>query len=340
MFCVECGADGPTVDGLCARCFSKRHRIVEPPAAVDLARCAHCGNVQLASGWTRTDLDLAIPRLLAERVAPLRPFARATFTHVARQEDPNNFLLTVKASARHEAFEVVQDFHTRLRLKPATCDTCTKERSAYYQGILQVRGDGRDLTPKEIRAVRTFVQARIDRGREARGDFASKVEEIHGGLDFYVSTNALVKALAREVAEAYAGTVSSSPKLYGQRGGAEVYRVTSLVRLNPFHVGDVVRHKGALHEVVKLGAFATLRDLVTGEQRRFKPRDLRAARIVDAERFEADLRAADGEIVAAHPESGAERALGTRNAKPGRGVVLWAADGAYVSSLPAVPSKD
>ena len=340
MFCVECGTEGPTVDGLCARCFTKRHRIVEPPPHVDVSRCAHCGSFRFASGWSRFDLDIAIPRLLVERIPPQRPFGRVTFTHVAREEDPNNFLLTVKATGRHEAFEVVQDFHARLRLKPSVCDTCTKERSAYFQGILQVRGAGRDLTPREIRAVRTFVVARIDRGRDARGDFTSRIEEIHGGLDFYVSTNALVKALAREVAEAFAGTVSSSPKLYGQRGGAEVYRVTSLVRLSPFQVGDVVRHKGAVHEVAKLGGFVTLRDLVTGEQRRFKARDLRTARLVDAERFETELRAGDGEVVALHPESGAERPVATRAATPGRGIVLWTSEGAYVSALPAVLSKD
>lgn len=341
MFCVECGAEGPTTEGLCPRCFARKHKVVEPPPHIDTGRCAQCGAIAFASGWSRADLDVAIPQLLAERVPAKRPFERVTFTHVAREEDSNNYLVTVKAAGRHEGLELVQDFHVRLRLKPTLCDVCTKQRSKYYQGILQVRGDGRDLTPKEIRAIRTFVQARVDRGREAHGDFVSKVEETHGGIDFYVSTNALGKALARDLAQGFGGTVTTSPKLYGQRGGKELYRVTSLVRLGAFQLGDVVRHKGGLHEVVKLGTFVVLRDLASGEERRFRPKDLRGARRVDAERFEAELAlVGEGEVLAAHPESGAERPIATRNVHKGRAVVVWTADGAYVSSLPAALSKD
>lgn len=341
MFCVECGAEGPTTEGLCPRCFARKHKVVEPSPHIDAGRCAQCGAIAFASGWSRADLDIAIPQLLVERVPAKRPFERVAFTHVAREEDPNNYLVTVKAAGRHEGLEVVQDFHVRLRLKPGLCDVCTKQRSKYYQGILQVRGDGRDLTPKEIRAIRTFVQARVDRGREAHGDFVSKVEATHGGLDFYVSTNALGKALARNLGDAFGGTVTTSPKLYGQRGGRELYRVTSLVRLGAFQLGDVVRHKGALHEVVKLGPFVVLRDLMSGEERRFRPKDLRGARRVDAERFEAELTSAgEGEVLVAHPESGAERPIATRNARGGRAVVVWTVDGAYLSSLPADRSKD
>src|SRR3989449_808941 len=142
----------------------------------------------------------------------------------------------------------VQDFRVRVRIKPTLCDSCQKQRSRYFEGVLQVRGDGRELTPQEIRGVRTFVLARVDRSGDT-GAFISRIEDVHGGLDFYLSTNALGKTLAREVSESFGGSVSSSPKLFGQKEGREVYRVTSLVRLRAFHVRDVVRHTDVLAEV-------------------------------------------------------------------------------------------
>ena len=341
MFCVECGAEGPVYQGVCASCFAKKHPVVEPPAALDVPRCSRCGAFRFRSEWTRVDLDMAIPQLLREQVRALPPFERVTFTHVAREEDANNYFLTVKATGRFQDLRTVQDFHVRLRVKPSVCDTCAKEAGRYFEGILQVRAEDRDLTPQEVRAVRTLVRSRVERTRDEASDFVSRTEEIHGGIDFYVSTNALGTRLAREVAAAFGGTVSASPKLYGQRNGKELYRVTTLVRLPAFQTGDVVRRKDTLSEVLALRPFVELRDLVSGETRRYKPKDLRGVRRIDAERFEAEIRIDDrGEAVAVRPDSGAERPLRTRGARrAGRAVVVWTAEDAYASGLPADASK-
>src|SRR3989454_443984 len=197
MFCVECGADGPVYEGLCANCFRKRYPVVKPVELLDLARCESCGSFRLRSGWSRED---------------------------------------------------------------------------------------RELTSGEVRALRAFVVARVDR-TESSEAFVSRIEEIHGGLDFYLSKNALAKGIARDVAGSFGGTVSASPKLYGQKEGREVYRVTALVRLAAFRKGDIVRHKGALSEVTSVRPFVVLRDVVSGEERRFKPKDVRGARRIDADRL-------------------------------------------------------
>lgn len=340
MFCVECGAEGATYDGLCAKCFAKRHPVVIAPVTLDVERCTSCGSFRLRSGWSKMDRDLAIARVLREQIPAGAPFERVSFTFVAREEDANNLALTVKALGRYRELESVQDFRTRLRLKPALCDSCQKQRGRYYEGILQVRGDGRELTPEEFRRVRTFVAARVDRGAED-GSFVSRTEEVHGGLDFYVSTNAFGKTLARDVADAFGGTISASPKLFGQQQGREVYRVTSLVRLPAFAVGDVVRHKARLAEVVAVRPFVVLRDLASGEERRFKAKDVRSARRLDAERFEARIdRLESGQAMAIHPESGEGRPLTPRpKERTARAVVVWTRDGAFLSAIPVSGSK-
>jgi nonsense-mediated mRNA decay protein 3 len=341
MFCVECGAEGPVYQGLCGKCFPKKHPAIAPVDMLDLSRCTSCGSFLLRSGWSKVDRDLALTQLLREAMPPLAPYERVGFTQVAREEDANNLAVTVKAVGRFQDLAPVQNFHLRVRIKPSLCDTCQKQRGRYFEGILQVRGEDRDLAPREIRAVRTFVAARVDRS-EDREAFVSRMEEVDGGLDFYVSQNALAKGLARDLAGAFGGTVSSSPKLFGQREGREVYRVTALVRLGAFQKGDVVRHKGTLAEVTSVRPFVVLRDLETGESRRFKPKDVRRARRIDSERFEARLeRIESGEVVAVHPESGERRPLRPtpRTAGP-KGVVVWTPDGAYLSSLPADLSTD
>ena len=341
MFCVECGTEGPVYEGLCVKCFRKRYPVVKPVETLDVERCETCGAFRLRAGWSKVDRELVLPQLLRDAMPPLPPYERVGFTQVAREEDANNLAVTVKAVGRFRDLALVQDFHLRVRIKPSICDSCQKQRGRYYEGILQVRGEDRELAPREIRDVRTFVAVRIDRSDDAKA-FISRMEEVHGGLDVYLSKNSLAKGLAREVAGAFGGTVSASPKLFGQKEGREVYRVTALVRLAAFQKGDVVRHKGALSEVTSVRPFVVLRDLTTGEARRFKPKDVRGARRVDAERFEAALvRLPTGEVVATHPDTAQRRPLQPQPKAFGdRGVVVWTPEGAYLSGLPVDASKD
>src|SRR3989441_8391882 len=238
MFCVECGADGPVYEGLCANCFRKKYPVVKPVELLDLARGASCGSFRLRPGWAKVDRELVPPQLLRDAMPALPPYERVGFTQVAREEDANNLAVTVKAVGRYRDLAPVQDFHLRVRIKPSICDSCQKQRGRYYEGILQVRGEDRELSPGEVRAVRTFVAARVDRS-EGSEAFVSRIEEIHGGLDFYLSKNALAKGIARDVAGSFGGTVAASPKRYGQKEGREVYRGTAPGRPAAVRKGDV-----------------------------------------------------------------------------------------------------
>jgi len=232
MFCVECGRDGPTVEGLCVDCFRKRNPIVRPPDAIDAVVCVDCGRIETEGGWVRVDLEVAIPTLLRDRV-PTDPRAtRVTFTHVSRAEDAANFGLAVKAVARVSDVEVVESFRTRLRVKQGLCPTCNRRRSNYYEGILQVRAQERPLTEEERGRLVSFVQSAVAK-RSTKGEevFVTKVEDVRGGADVYLSSNTVARAIARELADAFRGTVGSSPKLFGRKNGKDLYRVTYVVRV-------------------------------------------------------------------------------------------------------------
>src|SRR5256886_5089148 len=102
MFCVECGADGPVYEGLCANCFRKRYPVVKPVELLDLARCESCGSFRLRSGWSKVDRELVLPQLLRDAMPALPPYERVGFTQVAREEDANNLAVTVKAVGRFQ----------------------------------------------------------------------------------------------------------------------------------------------------------------------------------------------------------------------------------------------
>src|SRR2546422_11327909 len=143
MFCVECGREGPTLDGLCGSCFRKRNTLLQPPEAVDAVVCGDCGKVETGSGWARIDLEAAIPVLLRAQI-PVHPRAtRVTFTHVSRREDEQNLGLTVKAAAWVEGLELGGAGHTRHRVERGLCPTCNRRTAEYYARRLRDRAGDR-----------------------------------------------------------------------------------------------------------------------------------------------------------------------------------------------------
>src|SRR5947199_5764018 len=129
MFCVECGAEGPTYQGLCARDFLRKHPVVAPPEVLDIERCSSCGSFRSKSGWSKIDRELALTGLLREAIPKLSPWERVTFTHSAREEDANNLSLTVKTLRRREALRSAQDFLARVRTNPSRRDASHTTRS-------------------------------------------------------------------------------------------------------------------------------------------------------------------------------------------------------------------
>ena len=102
----------------------------------------------------------------------------------------------------------------------------------YYEAIIQVRPESAAMGEALMEEIKSYVRSRVgSQANATEGCFLSKEEEVHGGVDFYVSSNALARAIARELAKKFGGTIGSSPRLHGMVRGKEVYRVTYIVRI-------------------------------------------------------------------------------------------------------------
>ena len=197
------------------------------------------------------------------------------YTYDAHPQDDRNLAVTVKATCSVGPWQLLDSFHTRVRIQNGACPTCSKQKGRYFAGTVQVRADGRPLTEAESRRAKELVD------RSGSGDeFVSGVEDVRGGFDVKVSSNPFAKRLARDLSRTLGGTVGSSATLHTQREGKDVYRSTYVVRLPGFREGDQVEWRGARYRVVGLGDSVQLEDAATGTRVRVRPRELRTARLV------------------------------------------------------------
>lgn len=289
---MECGTEGLVYEGLCASCLPRKRTFVRLPEVLELVECVHCGAVRLPGGWRHASRQEALEALVDGAAETPREVRSRHLTVTAEPRDPHALGLAYRARVELPSLAVTQEGEAEVRLKRATCPTCSRQRGAYFEAILQVRAQGRSLQEAEEAVVREAVARRVQ-GTE--GLFVAREERVHGGLDLYLSSNPAARALARLLGERLGGQVAASPRLHTRKGGKDVYRVTYRVRLPAFARGDVIRLQGRPHRVLRLGNPVVARDLTTGEERRFDPRTVAGAEPLDAQVREGIVVLQEGE---------------------------------------------
>ncbi len=240
-FCYSCGAleseSNPLVGGLCRGCLSSKPLLLLPK--LEVVTCPRCGAVRVGGSWLESGLEEVMRGLVLSRlkVAKLTnntwefvPLTQASGVQVevGIGEGKTGLRVTVRARMRlgeKQALPLQQELVTNVPLRRETCKICRLKAGGYYEAILQVRG-------KDVARIRRLVEEEAKlASREDGRAFLTKVEEVEGGVDFYLSSAALARRLGRTLKLVHGAQLSESAKLVGQAGGRRRYRVSVLARL-------------------------------------------------------------------------------------------------------------
>jgi len=160
---------------------------------------------------------------------------------VDKQED-KTFVVHVQADVDVSGVVATDEDSVIVRLKNTVCKRCSRQLGSYYESIIQVRTGEKTLDDDLRDEVVRYVTASVEtQSKTNRSLFISKVQEVPGGVDIYLSSISLGKTLTRDLSDSYGAEVKESSSLVGvSSDGQEVYRVTFLLRLPMYHVGDVI----------------------------------------------------------------------------------------------------
>jgi len=249
MFCVECGQEGETYDGLCSKCFLAKGRFVSLPAILDLNLCGECFAVRIGNKWVDSlSLEGAVRLALGNALRKDRQVAETSLKFDLTECDPRNYTAEVVVDFRVRDLLASERFSVVIRLKKETCKRCGRRAGHYYESIIQIRGprpkSGRDI----LESARALALSRIsEMGAKNRNIFISKFEEQHGGYDIYLSSSSAGKSIAKELAKEFGALTKSSASVAGMKDGASLKRMTYLVRLPEYAVGDILVIGGDPH---------------------------------------------------------------------------------------------
>lgn len=242
MFCVECGNEGETFDGLCAECYLSKREFVRLPQMVDIPVCSECFGVRLRKKWLDAlDLEDAV-RIFIEDAVWIDDNAKDIEVRFElTKEDPRNYNADVVVNFRVHTIDAHKQSSVKIRLKKETCQRCGRRAGHYYEAIIQIRGAGKGTRRSLIDDARYAVLNRVEHiGRKNRDVFISKDEDTHGGYDLYMSSSSAAKMIVRELAQDFGAETKTSVSIAGSRDGADLKRVTYLVRFPEYEVGDIL----------------------------------------------------------------------------------------------------
>ena len=271
MFCVECGKElEELTDGLCDECYSSRLQ-ADIPEHIDIEVCTSCWSVRLGGRWKeRPDMHSIMLERIDDALSISPQVERYSFRADFKEEDPKNTMAHIKLDLYRGDIKVERELTSRIILKKEQCTTCSRIHGNYYEAILQIRPSTRELSHEQRDVVKGMVKREVE---ERRGDdrkiFITSTQEIHGGLDFYMSDNGVTKKLAKVISEKFGGKVTVSSKLAGRKDGQDIYKMTYSVRLPPYERGDFVNYDERIFRVMEIrtsSGHVTLLDIETGNK--------------------------------------------------------------------------
>jgi nonsense-mediated mRNA decay protein 3 len=265
-FCPKCGKETEELfDSVCKDCFRQGIALLEPASLeLSVSICPHCGG--FFKGKEQTSIDFVVEdsvrKAIRKKYGAEIPVEFAGLSvELAENKRSARVYMVLKAEISGVAIEESYD-HT-FTLKRAICERCSRIAGGYYAAIVQIRADWRIPTDDELAVAETIAVSAI---KEL--DFVSREQLLKEGLDIYVSSADYGRRIARAVVKQFGGNYSESQKLYGRKGGRELYRVTFLVRLPGYSEGDVLELAGKRIAVEKVVAGEGLEgvDVQTGKR--------------------------------------------------------------------------
>jgi nonsense-mediated mRNA decay protein 3 len=277
-FCPRCGR--PTEnEGLCTSCLVQNTTWFTCDSRVTSTWCPSCGAIKQVNTWTDTNQDRSVlaPELACSAVHfhpdVKKPSVEADITDIS----PNRSKATMRVRGVLYNTDMEGTCTTDIIWHKEQCDRCNRISGSYYEGVVQVRADGRDISPYEIQMAAGIAQ-QVEDSLQAGGErlsFISDIHETREGLDIIVGSQHIGLSISQAIVAQLGGRFTTHPKLVGERNGRPLHRITYSVRLPRYRKHDVVKTGRTYAEVerVESGHLRVL-DLASGTTRALREEEV------------------------------------------------------------------
>ncbi len=237
MKCVVCGRE--IEHGyLCGKCMVERTEVVRINT-FEIQMCSKCGSIRLGGRWTKRNLDEVVKDLIIKNTRVVEEFDVREIVI-----DPASHTAHYRGVIAGDEVEIVVPF--TFTIKKISCSKCSRESGGYYESIVQVRAENRELAEEVIEVAMNVLEDVLKKEEENEKAFVSKIERKKGGIDIYLGSRNIGRKVSRIISRELGGEITESKKLHTRIDGRDVYRFTYSVKVPEYREGDVVESNGKI----------------------------------------------------------------------------------------------
>lgn len=243
-FCPVCGEEA--VDVFCEEHLREQEPLIGEFKPFSMTMCSTCDRFLTRGSWE----DMNRFERFVKRHIKLNPKARVEYVHFPLPVftgKPEDFELPVEVAGTVSDFvdPYIEEYAAHVPVELAQCDRCASAKSGYFEGILQLRNQRPEVVE--------YVEQTVARVEEAR---ITRATDVKGGIDFEFSNQQFLTSFVHDLQKRFGGVVRKSSKLhtYDHQRSKKVYRLTCLLQLPGFWVGDVIETRKRLVRVTSMGS--------------------------------------------------------------------------------------
>lgn len=236
-FCPRCGKKNvELIDGFCKDCNKEHYKLQVKDVKIKI--CTECHKYIYHNKWSKYK---ALHQLIKKQV---KLCVRDKVENIAIEIPRHRVNPGIDIEAQAIVVVKGNEYLIPVSVSYTLCKICSKGTGNYFEGILQLRNPNQK--------VEDYIKKRI---MAEDGVFATKIETVRGGIDYYLTNSKFIMRFGNELAKKFSAQTKMSRKLYSRNKATskEVWRFNFLVKLLDYKVGDIVTCNGEEYKVREIG---------------------------------------------------------------------------------------
>ena len=158
----------------------------------------------------------------------------------------------VEAVATVLGEEIVETHTPNVKINYSVCPDCSKRNAGYYEAVIQLRADDRELKEDEIRKSEEIINRTLEKQfKKDKLSYIPQVAKLKEGNDYYIGSLKSAKKVLEHLKEEFGGTTKESPRLISEdkSTGKGLYRIWISLRLPKFVREDFVKYNERIYQI-------------------------------------------------------------------------------------------
>lgn len=224
------------------------------PEKIETKICVHCHSHLKQNKWVDIGLsrEEVVRKVILDKIS-FNPKVKNPKTEIdIIQRKGTLYKCLVKIKGEVFGKKLQKEYYCNVHLRNSVCTYCSRRASGYYEAVIQLRADKRDLKNKEIKKIEKIISNTLESlWPKNRLAYVSKISKLKEGVDYYIGSYTAARKIVSAIMNNFGGIIDESSRVVGRdkSKGREICRYWILLKLPFIEEKDIIEYKNKIGQV-------------------------------------------------------------------------------------------